>query len=1010
MNLTDKKEYSVKTTDYINKMIRFCETQGVNINLDEPRTIQDKLAWLNIYDVNPLKTFCADKITLHEYCKQKLGKDICIPIIKTYDSVNDINLDELPKNFVLKCNHGRGMSVVVKDKAKLDFEHAKEKLTWWLNDDFSFKNGFEAHYHDIERKVFAERYKKDTSGGLTKYNFICFNGKPSIIQIVYDNAGNEKHMNYYDMNFNLLSIARKDINSNPSFEHKEPENLSLMVSYAEKLSAEFKFVVVTFHEVKGNVLLGGMSFTPRSMAFKYENDEDNLKIGNMLNLLKVDVYCLCKNEMKLTPFMIDYWEALGDDVNVYVFDGLSTDGCREEFAKHNWIHIIDFEPDALDDNAHVILKNSCWKESRKRKTDFVMVCDFDETIFSYTKEKLYSELLKMKRDGYTFLAPLSFNLIPDVFPEYQKGKYLHELAEYGFNDYIWEAKPILFDPNKIIEFNVLHGGHAAHPTGDVRWYSSNSLFLIHAKFVGYDYYEDRINNRIVSKWNIEHGIDGETNKTVEMLHNEFETRKNKRFKWSDIPTHFTEYYRIRNDWSRWNGLVIRTRGDKRIIVSMTSWPKRIGNVKTVMETLLNQSLKPNLIELNLSTAEFPNKVNDLPKDLVKFIESNRCIDINWVERNDGVFKKIIPTLQKFYGEDYYLLSVDDDRLYRNDYIQRMVWGLEDANVDSFSLSQAPVIGNRQIYRSTAFGPDLWEKLTQEVIDCRIDDSYYEYYLKSKGKKLLHYIPDDISDLVKLYNDVYPNSSMTETGSYSYDVIAKSIAAIKSIDFSAKKENPSNKKVLIYTAMSGAYESPTDNFEHRDGYDYVLLSDEVLETVSWRCLKVTFNNAEGLSNIKKARFLKTHPHTLFKEDYDAVVYVDCNTSIDDKLYNYIDKYINNPITFKQHNDRNCVYQEIMACYFSKKEDPGMLLKLYDRYTREGYPRDNGLLETNVIILHHKDPQVIELLNIWWEEIFNFSHRDQLSLNYLIWRNHLSDFISSAKTFDFPPKVHQKMNYK
>ena len=224
--------------------------------------------------------------------------------------------------------------------------------------------------------------------------------------------------------------------------------------------------------------------------------------------MKIDVYCLCKNEIKLLPFFIDYWKALADDVDVYIYDGNSTDGCREEFAKHDWIHVIDFETDALDDNNHRLLKNECWKQSRG-KADFVMVSDFDETIFSYDVQTLREELIRMKTAGGTILLPLSFNLIPDTFPEYQEGKYLHELAQYGFNDAVWEAKPILFDPNNIDEYNVSLGGHTAFPTGNVKWYISKKLFLVHAKFLGYDYYEERIRQRNVSQWNLDNGIDGE---------------------------------------------------------------------------------------------------------------------------------------------------------------------------------------------------------------------------------------------------------------------------------------------------------------------------------------------------------------------------------------------------------------------------------------------------------------------------------------------------------------------
>jgi hypothetical protein len=60
------------------------------------QTFTEKIWWMKIYDSIMLKSFCADKINLHQYSKQVLGKDICIPIIKVYDKLEDINYNELP--------------------------------------------------------------------------------------------------------------------------------------------------------------------------------------------------------------------------------------------------------------------------------------------------------------------------------------------------------------------------------------------------------------------------------------------------------------------------------------------------------------------------------------------------------------------------------------------------------------------------------------------------------------------------------------------------------------------------------------------------------------------------------------------------------------------------------------------------------------------------------------------------------------------------------------------------
>ena len=59
-----------------------------------------------------------------------------------------------------------------------------------------------------------------------------------------------------------------------------------------------------------------------------------------------------------------------------------------------------------------------------------------------------------------------------------------------------------------------------------------------------------------------------------------------------------------------------------IIVSLTSWPKRIFNVPIVLKNILNGTLKPDYIELNLYSEEFSNKEDDLPKELLEIEKLN----------------------------------------------------------------------------------------------------------------------------------------------------------------------------------------------------------------------------------------------------------------------------------------------------------------------------------------------------------------------------------------------------
>ena len=213
------------------------------------------------------------------------------------------------------------------------------------------------------------------------------------------------------------------------------------------------------------------------------------------------------------------------------------------------------------------------------------------------------------------------------------------------------------------------------------------------------------------------------------------------------------------------------------------------------------------------------------------------------------------------------------------------------------------------------------------------------------------------------------------------------------------------KIVIYTCITGDYEIPIDDFNKKDGYDYVLFSDAPIETNCWKNVVVNFEGAE-LNNAKKQRWVKTHPHKLLG-NYDLSVYVDANTSIDDKLYNYIKSNETYDITFKEHPSRDCIYDEIKEVVLRGKELQAVAEPIYNNYKSLGFPEHYGLYEANVIIRKHNNKSVIDLMEYWWSEILNNSHRDQLSLNYVIWKYGFDNIIHSVKTLDFPPKIHKNI---
>lgn len=243
-----------------------------------PRTFTEKIWWMKIYDSTMLKSFCADKVNLHEYSTYTLGKDICIPIIKVYNTPKDINYDELPKSFVIKCNHGSGYNIIVKDKAKINKQDIERKLTKWLSEDYAFVYDCELHYHLIHRKIFIEEYKEN----LQDIKVFCFNGEPKFFQV--DRHFQEHRMNFYDMEWKPMSwLSRRDYPANYKIMDTKPEQLNEIIEVAKKLSKDFKFARVDLYPRKEGIFLGELTFTPGGGRQTYLNDGD-LRVGQMLDI------------------------------------------------------------------------------------------------------------------------------------------------------------------------------------------------------------------------------------------------------------------------------------------------------------------------------------------------------------------------------------------------------------------------------------------------------------------------------------------------------------------------------------------------------------------------------------------------------------------------------------------------------------------------------------------------------------------------------------------------------
>ena len=278
--IENRTEYYIKGRQEIMKNV------GSNYNDSNVKTFQDKLNWLLVHESPEQKYNIVDKILLRKYSEKILGKNICVPIIKIYKEAEEININDLPDKFVLKCNHGSGMNIICENKTQFNITDAKLKLNEWMKINYGlFSNEYQ--YIHVKRKIFAEIFLMNN---LIEYKFYCFNGSPKLIkaQTPYY-TGNFKVYHYYDLNWTITDIETK-LPGNvklSTVKFQRPKHLKLMIEYAKKLSQNYAFVRVDLYEFNDTVYLSELTFTPANAISPYRDQKQRMYLGNLLDISKV---------------------------------------------------------------------------------------------------------------------------------------------------------------------------------------------------------------------------------------------------------------------------------------------------------------------------------------------------------------------------------------------------------------------------------------------------------------------------------------------------------------------------------------------------------------------------------------------------------------------------------------------------------------------------------------------------------------------------------------------------
>lgn len=257
------------------------------LNLKQPKTYNEKLQWLKINDRNPEYTNDVDKFAVRKKIEKIISPEVLIPVIGVYDSFDNINFDKLPRKFVIKCTHGTHCSIVCKNKENFDVKDARKKIKKWLKHNYYYDTR-EWPYKNVRPRILIEKYIEESSGSLTDYKFMCFDGKVKLI-LVHQDIHNEKGqhtLDIYTPEWKLTDIEWGIPRSGKPIQ--KPKKLEQCIMISNKLSSGKPHVRVDLYIVDNSIYFGELTYYTAAGFKPFKNKEDDLLLGSWINILEVN--------------------------------------------------------------------------------------------------------------------------------------------------------------------------------------------------------------------------------------------------------------------------------------------------------------------------------------------------------------------------------------------------------------------------------------------------------------------------------------------------------------------------------------------------------------------------------------------------------------------------------------------------------------------------------------------------------------------------------------------------
>lgn len=260
---------------------------GEILDLENPRSFNEKLWWLTLHNRDPLLTMCADKYRVRDYVVQCGLDHILNKLYGVYDDANEIDFSKLPSPSYLKANHWSGMNILYDRGRPFDVKQFRRTFNAALARNY-YTRSREWCYKNIQPKLIVERVLVQNPF-LIDWKFLCFDGQVKLVLVDIDVAAQDgthnptARRNVYDRDFRLLDVRIGRDHFDPKLVEKPPRYED-MVEYAEILSKPFPHCRVDLYNIEGQIYFGEITFYHGGAGQKITPRPWDEKLGSWIDL------------------------------------------------------------------------------------------------------------------------------------------------------------------------------------------------------------------------------------------------------------------------------------------------------------------------------------------------------------------------------------------------------------------------------------------------------------------------------------------------------------------------------------------------------------------------------------------------------------------------------------------------------------------------------------------------------------------------------------------------------